>query len=854
MRWSKAVLLLSIAAAAATTIITSAAATATIANNDDTKNTNRVKVPLHRRLVDALSETAASGTSSLNTNLRQFEIEAELHDAANNGGKKATTLLKVDEKEPAITSRTTFRFPKHRFFDLNHIQNVAILASRGNHGEEFNNDSSSNYGGLTILSVNKATGDVRGIQHGGGRDSGTKRISFDSSSDNKLKLETIASSNDDGRGLREKATNWTCGAEHVHNRHDEQDEEDRHYHRHHHHSRSLQHNHHHHQQHSQNIIYEYANTRSLNSPTTTTWIPPKKYKFHIPLYIEIDSTFVNRQGGLNEAIEYVTFLTTAVNIILEQEIDTHLEVVHVEETHIYDNITSTQAALRAQRLRPRDNLAGSNYYGVDGDDKIILVHALLGRHVGGGIAYIDTICDRKWSFGITSDIHGSFTNLGKEALLDMFMYAHELGHSLGSGHTYDDYEPAVDTCGALCTLSDELKSDPVGLPLDHSATIMSYCNFCTGGVDNIALTYGGLWDGNTPQSDIGHWMNHPDIAGIGTVSVEPKRVSHTIWNALSDKAQECVEPPFQSEMLQGCNDSSDCNDNNICTIDMCSPDGVCVVSETLGNCCGNGVCEQGEISADCSDCGPYTIKPSMPCEECHALDGFILDVGVSENANQAITLTSIALRHKEPTQFRSNVEVFVARSLKSGQATKLTASLWQGVTTATVPDSNGMMEIKFPSPITIDVAGKVELYIAASEELIQFGVGAYSIENDHGVQLHSNRAVSGRFGTAVESFSLNCEVKYLVEKVSSFLPLYIDEFRNERLSALPGDTSAVEPTVTIPDSSVSEAQAKSPPANTMSELTAPDRNDEVSAATMYMSIASSSATTVVLLALLRAMM
>ena len=415
-----------------------------------------------------------------------------------------------------------------------------------------------------------------------------------------MRLEAITSSNDDGRSLREKAANWTCGAEHVHNHHhDEQDEEDRYYH----HSRSLQHNHHH--QHSHNVLYEHANTRSLNDPTTTTtsssttttWIPPKKYKFHIPLYIEIDKTFVNRHGGLNEAIEYVTFLTTAVNVILEQEIEAHLEVVHVEETDIYDNITTTQAAIRAQRLRPRDNLTGSNYYGVDGEDKIILVHALLGRHVGGGIAYIDTICERKWAFGVTSDLHGSFTNLGKEALLDIFYYAHELGHSLGSGHTYDDYVPAVDTCGALCTKSDGLKSDPAGLPLDHSATIMSYCNFCTGGADNIALTYGGLWNGNTPQSDIVNWINHPDIAGIGTVSVEPRRVSHTIWNVLSDKVQECVDPSFQSGVLQKCNDSGDCNDNNMCSIDICSPDGVCVVSETLSNCCGNGVCEQGVVES-----------------------------------------------------------------------------------------------------------------------------------------------------------------------------------------------------------------------------------------------------------------
>ena len=62
--------------------------------------------------------------------------------------------------------------------------------------------------------------------------------------------------------------------------------------------------------------------------------------------------------------------------------------------------------------------------------------------------------------------------------------------------------------------------------------------------------------------------------------------------------------------------------------------------------------------------------------------------------------------------------------------------------------------------------------------MLQFGVGAYSIENDHGVQLHSSRAVSGPFGTALESFSLNCEVKYVVEPVNA------DENKNERSEGL----------------------------------------------------------------------
>ncbi|KAL7456483.1 hypothetical protein ACHAWC_007979 [Mediolabrus comicus] len=613
-----------------------------------------------------------------------------------------------------------------------------------------------------------------------------RRVLLDDTT-NKLRVETIK----EGRVRSADDDNhWSCGAEHAHD-HDDNEEDVRHYH---HHSRTLNQDSSNQEQNdkqssSNNVLYEFIRSSSTPSKTTTAWKPPKNYAYHIPLYIEIDSTFINRQGGLNRAIEYVNFLTSSVNVILEHEVDAHLEVVHVEEVNIYDEITTTSDALRAQRFRDdRKDIILNNSNSEN--ENFILVHALLGRHVGGGIAYIDTICDSKWGFGITSDIQGSFQNFGLDTIFDMFYYAHELGHSLGSGHSYDAYEPPVDDCGRVCTLSEEMKSDPVGLPLDNSATLMSYCNFCSGGVTNIAFTYGGIWNGMTPRSDIGHWRNHPDIAGLGTVSVEPRRVSHTIWNVLSTKSNGCVEPqPSQSGAVQGCNDNGDCNDGNMCTIDVCGSNNVCVISKTLDDCCGNGVCEQGEISAGCIDCGPFIIKPSTPCDSCHALDGFLLKVGVNKSASRAISLTSISVQHKVPEEFRSSVEVFRARSLDAAdngeEETEHTALLWpywQRVATATVPDNEGMMEITLSPPIAINVGESVELYIAAAEEILQFGVGAYSVENDHGVQLHSSHAVSGKFGTALESFSLHCEVKYVVEEVAPLLPVYESEFKNDRWS------------------------------------------------------------------------
>lgn len=162
-----------------------------------------------------------------------------------------------------------------------------------------------------------------------------------------------------------------------------------------------------------------------------------------------------------------------------------VNIVHIQETELYDDLTTANEALRAQRLNTKANTIND-----DGSSRFVLHHALLGRWLGGGIAFIDSICDKQWGYGVTSDVSGSLNNLNELVMFDFFIVTHEVGHSLGSGHTFDAgaYDPPVDKCGA-CTVKEQSEfpgavreSGTVieGLPLEHSATIMSYCNFCQG--------------------------------------------------------------------------------------------------------------------------------------------------------------------------------------------------------------------------------------------------------------------------------------------------------------------------------------------------------------------------------------
>ena len=291
-----------------------------------------------------------------------------------------------------------------------------------------------------------------------------------------------------------------------------------------------------------------------------------------------------------------------------------------------------------------------------------------------------------------------------------------------------------------------------------------------GGLDNIAITLGGLWDGVQPKDDIEHWNNHPDI--VGAVSVEPRRVSHNIWEKLASKG-ECALPQSQPVSSQGCNDDNDCDDLNSCTIAVCE-ENLCMISKTLDNCCGNGVCEPGEGGlALCSDCGPFSIRAPKFCEECHTLDGFMIDAGLSSQAERIVSIKSISVGFSSPASgsLGATIDLYTT---KEGSYIGKEQSIddWILLTTVTVEKYNpkrtpGIVAIDLPNSIPLNVGSRRGFYFAASENILKFGEGVYSVDNEDGIQLHSSLAVSGLFGNGIDGFSLICEVSYSLDDGSS---------------------------------------------------------------------------------------
>ena len=736
-------------------------------SRSDRSNNDRIKVPLGRRLADSLADGIQQHDgSSSGPAIRRFEIEVETkHNHDNTTSKR---LLVEEIHQTPVTSATTYSFHKDRSFNPSKIKDVTLLASNPNEVQ-----------GLTIMSVNKSTGDVKGIQRG---KTGAARHIFMDHNSRKLQLKSSSSST----SVKEEvaAKNWTCGAAHAGDDyfHDHSDVK----------SRASE---------SSNLFKDGGTKRSFHThyaqditTTTTTssstindnksdsatpvlgtpgaWAPPTKHSFHVDLSIDIDKSFIEQQGSTEAAVEYINFLIGAANVIVGNEVDTHLNVVHIQETDLYDELTDVKEALRAQRLAERP-------YGISNQDspRIILHHALLGRYLGGGIAFIDSICDDNWGYGVTSDISGSLSNMDELVLFDFFIVTHEIGHSLGSGHTFDAYDPPVDVCG-VCTVKEQggdtttRNTAPVeGLPQVNAATIMSYCNFCEGGLENIAITLGGVWDGEEPRTEIGHWENHPDI--VGDVSFDPRRVSHNIWQRLSSKG-ECARPPAETSLVQICNDDLDCNDHNMCTIKVCDETKFCAVTEILDNCCGNLKCEPGEGS-NCSDCGPFTVKSAneYSCKEkddCHSLDGFMIDIGLSSDAERRVHVSSITLAYSSPkTNSGATIDVYVTNE-GSFDGKEKSSDNWDKLATVNLERYNkkrGIQDIEIALYHTIPLGiGRRGFYFAASEDILLFREGVYTARSEHQVEIHSSRAVSGLFGFGIDGFGLDCEVSYLLDDAS----------------------------------------------------------------------------------------
>ncbi len=144
------------------------------------------------------------------------------------------------------------------------------------------------------------------------------------------------------------------------------------------------------------------------------------------------------------------------------------------------------------------------------------VHLLSGKNAGGGIAYVGSLGSQSYAYGVSANIDGNFSPSNPQVIWDSVVVAHEIGHAFGSSHTHDYDNPYIapspNTGGAIdCCYSGSNANSQCGVALgggnrvgylpgwasttgggsgQRNGTIMSYCHQVTGGMGNIAWTFG----------------------------------------------------------------------------------------------------------------------------------------------------------------------------------------------------------------------------------------------------------------------------------------------------------------------------------------------------------------------------
>ncbi len=206
------------------------------------------------------------------------------------------------------------------------------------------------------------------------------------------------------------------------------------------------------------------------------------------LALETDWQFYQAFGSSVLLTNYVTELIAAVSDQYSTDVQTTLSIAYLGiHTDANDGWTTPETPgadagdlLDEFRNAWTDPAPNTRPVGAANAN---LFHFLSGANLGGGVAYVDVLCNQSFGFGVSANLSGNinwltWTGAAGNFTWDFVVVAHELGHNFGSQHTHS-YCPPLDQCYANCN---------GGATVCTRGTIMSYCHVC-GGMGNIDLYF-----------------------------------------------------------------------------------------------------------------------------------------------------------------------------------------------------------------------------------------------------------------------------------------------------------------------------------------------------------------------------
>ncbi len=207
------------------------------------------------------------------------------------------------------------------------------------------------------------------------------------------------------------------------------------------------------------------------------------------LALDCDYDFFAKEGSdSTRAVAYALVMLGTTSAIYEREINVTLQASYL-------NVWTTSSdPYGADELGAQlDEFAAywqSAHAGVDRD----LAQLVSGRNLGGGIAWIGSLCSTGYGFSVISNLTGSNTYPTNVTTWDINVMAHELGHNFGSRHTHscwwqaNGYAPSGALLDSCYTAEGSCYTGGVGIVPPDLGTIMSYCHLL-GGEDHLRLDF-----------------------------------------------------------------------------------------------------------------------------------------------------------------------------------------------------------------------------------------------------------------------------------------------------------------------------------------------------------------------------
>lgn len=204
----------------------------------------------------------------------------------------------------------------------------------------------------------------------------------------------------------------------------------------------------------------------------------------VKMYIEIDNDLVVAKGGVSQATNYVLGAFSQVAILYANE-SVNFMVNEILAWNTNDPYTGPSTSNYLTQFRTALN---GNF---NGD----LAH-LVGTQGGGGIAYINVLCNKPYGVGY-SDINLTYANVPTYSWTVMVL-THEIGHNLGSNHTHacvwNGNNTPIDCCGYSAGYGESSCGSNYNctVPPPPVGTIMSYCHLTSVGISFDVNNGGGF--------------------------------------------------------------------------------------------------------------------------------------------------------------------------------------------------------------------------------------------------------------------------------------------------------------------------------------------------------------------------